>query len=290
MLEKVVWSKLAEFGDTYAKAAAEGLSDPTSMYGQVIRHAWHETGADFQKFGDVALKHLQNYVKIIGDNLRKTSVAKLPTSTQIETSYADAVKQSGLSPYTAVDLLLSRVTAGTTLPNWYDQGGGLGLGLDFDRIGPRSEEAMGLDFYQSIKTFAGISANTANTYPVTYLEIKQLDHPMMHFAEQGITLNAPGGLKVYENTNTRTYAIFDKAGNGSAWIDGKWTKISPDSWRLDSDQSEASQNTGTDSRGRRVPGEVYEYKDPASGKWRRADLPNTTPRHAHVETGNFQYR
>lgn len=297
-----VWSRLAAFGDTYAKAAADGLSDPRSVYGQVIRNAWHQTGADFSKFGDVALRHLQNYVRTIDRKFNEDGIASLPTSTQIETSYAKAVEYAGVSPYTAVDLLLSRVTAGTSAPNWYDSAAGLGLGLEADRIGPRSKEAMALSPSEASAKLAGVTASTADTplWQTRSAEAKT-GLPFLKYASDAlarndaaltgasdISLNTPGGLKIYNNASSHVTAIFDKAGRGSAWIDGKWISISPGNWRLDPDQSEAARNSGTNSFGRRAPGEIYQFKDPASGAWKRADLPEAT--HKHAGAGRLQYQ
>ncbi len=112
------WHLLASFGDRYAKAAYEGIAQPTSLYGEVIRNSWAEAGADFAgKFDSVAKDHLSTYVSDIENAFNPAvSAYDLPNSTLIEQSYFNALTSEGVSPYAAIDLSIGRISdaAGTS--------------------------------------------------------------------------------------------------------------------------------------------------------------------------------
>lgn len=284
------WELLASYGDTYATAAAQGIKDPTSFYGHAIRNSWQATNADLSKFNDVAKQHQRNYINIIQKNLDKEGVASLPTSTQIETSYYKAVTYYGISPYSAVDLLFSKMTAENGTPNWHDKLLGAGINLEDDRKGPPSEEAKGLDYTEARNRLARISTLNGETL-FEWGQMKIRSEAPGWFVNSGdaiagktsgaspIISRTVGGFTVYHNTDTHTMGMLDKRGYGHAWIDGKWQDINPGNWRTDPTATEAEKLQGNrfDSEtDKLVPdyGEVYQFKDPVTNEWKRASLSN----------------
>lgn len=277
------WDLMASFGDTYAKAAAAGIKDPTSYYGQVIRHAWYASGADFGKFDDVAKQHQRNYIDIISKNLDKTGVGTLPTTTQVEKSYYQALDKHGISPLTAIDLLFTKIHSVVGTPNWHDNIGGLGLGLEADRKGPPSEEAKSLSLDDTSGRLGTIMAHFANTrsgWAVMHARANALGRAEDALIDQARKLTGDssieslqfGGLKIYINRETHTMAMFDQGGNGWAWIGGEWQRVDTNNWRPDPDQSEGLRKYGPE-------GEIYQYKNPATDQWKRASLSEDASAH-----------
>jgi hypothetical protein len=300
---QATWDLLASYGDTYAKAAAVGIKDPTSYYGQMIRNAWHAADADFSKFNVVALQHQKNYVGIIKANFADKGVATLPKTNEIESSYYQALDRNHVSPFTAIDLLLSKISSKTSTPNWHDPAFGFGMDIEPDRKGPPSEEAKRLTLADASGRLTRILAFTVDSQwqwngaqARTYLpQIKYASDAILKadaklHGTSSIIFSTSGGFKIYNNTNTHTFVMFDKGMNGHAWINGKWVDISPKNWRLDPDQSEGQRNSGTDASGALVrPGEIYQYKDPATGEWKRANLPGDTTRKFALSEGEAPF-
>lgn len=68
-----IWSQLAQYGDTYAKAALAGLTNPTSFYGTVIANSNLLAGVSEDAKLLNMLKVAQGYVAIISDPTRERS-------------------------------------------------------------------------------------------------------------------------------------------------------------------------------------------------------------------------
>jgi len=118
-----VWQLLSSFGDNYATAAYQAIAEPTSSYGAAVRNAWTVTGADFSsEFIPVALAHLQNYVNDIANSTPQNGNYALPTTTQIETSYFDALTANGVTPYAGIDLDMASMAewSGVSSADWYN--------------------------------------------------------------------------------------------------------------------------------------------------------------------------
>jgi len=66
------WQLLSSWGDTYATAANQVLTQPTSIFGQVTRNAWAVAGANFNaSFDTVAIAHLTTYTAGIRKGIRR---------------------------------------------------------------------------------------------------------------------------------------------------------------------------------------------------------------------------
>ena len=109
------WSQLAAYGDSYADNAADVVGTPTSITGEfmheLVQQHWENTagvGAYEQYFNDVAERHLNNYLQLLGDG-------NWPDTNEIETSYRDAVEFYQLPPTTAFDSVFTRVVGDGTI-------------------------------------------------------------------------------------------------------------------------------------------------------------------------------
>jgi hypothetical protein len=118
-----VWSQLASYGDSYATSAAQVIGAPGTLPWTIVRSIWSTTNADFSKFDAVAQQHLSNYINdIVGSTPTSAGDYLLPTSRDIETSYATALAKYGIQPYTAIDVVLEKIIASYKVspPHWYN--------------------------------------------------------------------------------------------------------------------------------------------------------------------------
>ncbi len=135
-----VWKYLGSVGDKYAASATLVTDDPLSAMGQIVRNTWHEAGADFTKFDTVARDYQWLYLSQIRKSPTADGRYRLPSSTQIETNYLDALRANVVSPYAAIDadLALANIKAneylGTKVVTWPQI-----LGLEPERTGPVSQ-------------------------------------------------------------------------------------------------------------------------------------------------------
>jgi parallel beta-helix repeat protein len=162
--------------------------------------------------------------------------------------------------------------------------------IEKDRKGPSAAEAQRLDLTDAMSHLTRITALTAASEFLWNRAQLQTALPLIKYhadfisraeakrnGTSGIFLYTSGGFTIYNNTSTNTFAIFDKGLNGHAWIDGKWQDIHPGNWRLDPDQREnSSQAVETSGGAPSRPAEVYQYRDLATGNWKRVSLPSDT--------------
>ena len=256
-----VWQMLSSFGDTYASAAYDVLAEPTSFYGEVTRNAFSAVGANFNTdFTTVALTHLTTYVGDISnapDPLGSGNYL-LPLSTDIESSYYNALVSNGVSPYAAIDLDMA---ASPLLPEWYSAPW-VGVTLDQSRIGPTAPQVASMSQWTAFETFSEIAATTGVTegetlgvtnLPTGILQMEsEVDNDLNHvFGLSGVSTMRIGGMTFFEDTGTGNLAEFDQSGNGVAYINGQWQTISPSNWQFNSSAG------------------AYQYLNP-NGQWQNA--------------------
>jgi hypothetical protein len=165
------WKALAKYGDRYAAASVEALSQPGMVKRIVMRKAVQLAGGDpdSNEFQKAAKDHLDHYIQDIKSGREAMGGYRLPTSTQIEKSYYDSLKENGISPYANTALLFARTAypkgsdpkqkqGGDT---WHDCANGLGINLEADRKGPPSKEALSLDRDKASAHLLRIEAFTA---------------------------------------------------------------------------------------------------------------------------------
>ncbi|HTJ93481.1 MAG TPA: hypothetical protein VL424_10295, partial [Pararobbsia sp.] len=255
------WKLLADFGDRYAEGAYAVLADPTSPYAVMVRTHWENLDADFGKFNTVALRHVQQYVDMIGKakgqidgKLADSEVAVeygnkapaisvdglllLPDTSPIESSYRAAVVGVGLLPQTAIDLVINKApTAGI---EWFGQSP-IGLGLEAERIstyrnlppGMSRGDALALLSRDVMATsyamYAQAVLGTGHTPAESLIAFRGLS--TLFRSGNTIKLETIGAYSYYSNEGTHTAAMIDKGGDGVAWHDGKIIKVSPDNFR-----------------------------------------------------------
>lgn len=100
------WEALSQGGDNYAGSASK-ITDPngSSFSKTLVMETWENTvGIDVfnEKFNSVAENHLSNYIEAI-----ENSQYQLPSTSQIENSYYQALVNNGVSPNAAVDFILN---------------------------------------------------------------------------------------------------------------------------------------------------------------------------------------
>ena len=146
------WRALAKFGDRYAGASVAALSEPTSIPYKVMHNAVKAAGADTKSaaFQKAAKDHLKHYIADIEKSSNNGGTYRLPTSTQIEESYARSLQENGISPYANTALLFARTAYADGVhksgDTWHDCANGFGINLEADRKGPPSKAALGLDY------------------------------------------------------------------------------------------------------------------------------------------------
>lgn len=111
------WDFLGSKGDAYAFLAGAIVSEDTAamhsialMFNEMVRSQWENTaGAGVwggEVFLDVGKRHLENYLKLLGD-IPVIGGYQLPDTIDIETSYKEALGHFGLPPIAAIDSLFS---------------------------------------------------------------------------------------------------------------------------------------------------------------------------------------
>jgi hypothetical protein len=111
--KKVVeaWEYLSRKGDAYAVVAADVVKkEPDSLVGKLFHNMvevhWTNTVGEgvyrSQKFWDVSVTHLENYIDFLGRDEKDW-----PTTYFIEQSYKEALLENDLIAVTAIDGLLS---------------------------------------------------------------------------------------------------------------------------------------------------------------------------------------
>ena len=245
----------------------------------------------------MARTHQNNYINLIEDNLKDKGKGTLPNSTAIEKSYYKALEKHGISPYTAVDLLISKIySEGEVLPdkarahlpdigtNWHDKLFGTGVNLEPDRKGPPSEEAKSLSLRDATAQLATLTAVTADTQWRWQTAQARTAAPWIKYASDAvmageaklrgassITIETSGGFTLYNNPGTHTFAMFDKSSNGQAWIDGQWCPITDQTWRLDPANPDKS---------------TYQYRDSIDSPRKAASLPGDVGARIKVAGGH----
>jgi hypothetical protein len=232
------WNYLASVGDKYATAAALVTGDPLSRYGQVARNTWHEAGADFSKFDDVAHNYQAKYLDTILNSSNGDGTYRLPSSTDIETNYIHALEDNEVSPYAAIDadLALANLhgeryigTKGATWP-WI-------LGLEPERVGPVSQEVLKLREDTGAETFGRVTRDTLASEAATqFLSARAATIDQTHALNNWLgrtqepDFEAIGGMNFLSGPNGPAVAIFDKNMRGQAYFDRAWHNIGPDNW------------------------------------------------------------
>lgn len=250
-----VWNYLASLGDKYAASAASVTSDPLSRYGQIVRHSWHETSADFSKFDNVAHDYQGRYLDTILDSSNGDGTYRLPKTTGIETNYIGALKANEVSPYAAIDadLALANVLAekhlgiqGITWPQI--------LGLEPERIGPTSDEVLKLRADRGAEYFKRVFLDTMASEAATqFLSARAATIDSTHALNEWLgrtqepDFESIGGINFLSSPNSPAVAIFDKNMKGQAYFDHDWHNIGPDNWRYDPplNQYEYKSNNGS---------------------------------------------
>ena len=232
-----VWNKLASFGDSYAKSAAQVLEQPGSLGWNIVRGVWHAAGADFSKFDEVAKAHLANYIDDI-ETMTQRGGENLPTSNLIEKSYAAALKKSNISRYAAIDIVIGKIKQGFHAgpPHWYNMPGI--VELEPERIRPSDAsvfEDMDAEKARSIWYQTGVHGvtNYLSTAPVTMQGALGIQMATWMNGGKSFSISSAGGVSYYFNAETQNWAFFDGIGTGKAFIDGDLKKIDQSNFRHD---------------------------------------------------------
>jgi hypothetical protein len=233
-----VWRKLASYGDTYAASALKVIDEPGSMPWSVVRGVWYATGADFSKFDAVADQHAKNYIARIDQrpDVERPGWYRLPSTRDIENSYASALARFGIDRYTAIDLNIEKIKTNSMVnlpPHWYDTPGV--MHLEDGRIEPTDPQLLQhMDgdkashiYWETSQYATAIYANTGQLGKGTVKIEGKINQRFNHSS----TLLTQYGISYYYNTQTGNWAYFDEGGHGAAFIDGQEIKISPDNWR-----------------------------------------------------------
>src|SRR5215471_1417487 len=164
-----VWAALAAMGDQYAAAALQGLTNSQSTYGQLIANSNFVSGVSQSQYAAAENNVANGYVALIENaaangQLNPDGTVNLPTTTQIETNYYNALAATGVSPSATIDLSIavlaeSGMTKGS---NWYTLFPGLGLNLDPARWAPPSPDTSDI-------TVAEAGAHFLETFGLTAL-------------------------------------------------------------------------------------------------------------------------
>lgn len=187
------WAKLAEGGDNYASASAD-VTSGAGFFNRIVQSYWDRVygdGAVEEKWDDVAETHLQNYINMMKDGEdpgNPNETFDLPTTTDIEESYADALQDNSLSKDGAIDLALNQIDntpITISLDDFIDKffPGESKVGLDLDipmpdwhwilevrygGFGDRTHENSGnftdQSFEKALKNLAGAGIDVMNDY------------------------------------------------------------------------------------------------------------------------------
>ena len=143
---EVIWAALAEMGDQYAQSALQGLTDPGSLYGQVIPNSNAVSGVPPDKVVEMKKAIAQGYVKIISKtDPNADGTTKLPSTGQIVDNYSNAAEKVGAPATAPIDVDIEVMNRALGLGhnyNWYSKMGGLGLDIDSRRISQAPPSAL----------------------------------------------------------------------------------------------------------------------------------------------------
>lgn len=139
---EVIWTALAEMGDQYAQSALQGLTDPGSLYGQVIPNSNSVSGVPPDKVAKMKKAIAQGYVTIITGNANAPNAdadgaIKLPRTGQIAENYRKAAKNVGAPATAPIDVdieVMNHALGAGDYYNWYGKMAGFGLDIDPRRI------------------------------------------------------------------------------------------------------------------------------------------------------------
>jgi hypothetical protein len=135
------WAALFSFGDQYAAAALQGLTNAQSTYGQVISNSNLVSGVTGDQVRAIQNSIAAGYVNLLKQQpLNSDGTIDLLKTTEIETNYYNATTSNGAPATAAIDLSVAVLAQNgyTNGGNWYTSFGGVGLNLDPARIGPAS--------------------------------------------------------------------------------------------------------------------------------------------------------
>ena len=123
---------LAQNGDGYSSFAQMIVDENADVFGFAVHSVWERNapGAAEVLFHDVATQHQENYLNLIARDFVVTPdgqiIHNLPDSFAIESSYVSALRDFGLPPSLAIDVLINTATGS---PQWAHM-----LGLPAERI------------------------------------------------------------------------------------------------------------------------------------------------------------
>ncbi len=171
---------LAGAGDIYSFWGAQIVAPDIPIIGSfpnpmqdLVENIWEVQvpGSVAASFIDVAVQHQQQYLTLTRVDPTGSGDFNLPTTTEIEDSYRDALSDNGLPASLAVDLLINTAQLGTTggavIPNWDTV-----LLLEDEREGPVRNDltADGFSPNQAAAILAAVGGVTTieilNGYPV----------------------------------------------------------------------------------------------------------------------------
>ena len=139
----VVWAALAGFGDQYAAAALVGLSNPNTLFGQVINNSNAVVGVSQTTKHQIAVNNVNGYLSLLNDisSTQNDGSIRLPSTGDIETNYSNALRQAGAPAAAAIDLSIGVLAANDVQgfgDNWYGYLWSVGLNLDPSRYSNNS--------------------------------------------------------------------------------------------------------------------------------------------------------
>lgn len=117
------YDRLNQFGDRYATWAKQILDPSGSPLRGFVERVWESQspGSVDANFISVATQHQFQYLQLALTQPTGTGLSVLPDTTEIETSYRDALIDHGLSPSLAVDLIINTAQDspwGFVIPEW----------------------------------------------------------------------------------------------------------------------------------------------------------------------------
>ena len=151
----VVWQTSASMGDQYAQAAYQGVGLPSTFFAKVIGSSNSISNISQDQMLSVEKSVVQGYINILNSSPQTNiGTTLLPTTTQIESNYYDALVNNGLPPSAAIDLSIQKIR--DYLPdgqNWHTNFFGFGVNLDPSRVGPPSSVVDNIDMGSAVAHF-----------------------------------------------------------------------------------------------------------------------------------------